>query len=489
MKLRLLCCLAVLVLPSTAAADGDDMLSPSFFESGPGYGLVSTGVGLAGRLPGGGGTPVTSGTINLSGIPAGAEIRHAFLYWITYGVVPDPTILVNETLVTGTQIGTTGPTCWEPQPDFDLSTAPNIAYRADVASLVTGNGAYTLTGFPSAESDRDTQGASLVVVFVDPAVTEVGGVAIADGAAVLAGGQVRVTMTTLPVTTVTRAALHIGAGDGQLVLVDGQLAAARTPLDPARAGRFLHYSEGAGNYWDDNTYDISDLADRVGPALEIVQSHAQDCLVFVYMAVAYRSRFVDDDADGIQNPTDNCVGVANGDQLNSDADLLGDACDNCPTATNPFQDDREGDGAGDECDLCFDIADPDQANCDGDERGDACDNCPTHPNSTQSDSDADGEGDACEGMSARACVAPPDAGIGSFDAGTSSDMGALDGAARDAAARDAATLDAATGVASEGGCGCHTAGAGRSAVSTFGWIAIGLAVFAGRRRSRSRRNA
>jgi len=51
MKLRLLCCLAVLVLPSTAAADGDDMLSPSFFESGPGYGLVSTGVGLAGRRP------------------------------------------------------------------------------------------------------------------------------------------------------------------------------------------------------------------------------------------------------------------------------------------------------------------------------------------------------------------------------------------------------------------------------------------------------
>ena len=37
------------------------------------------------------------------------------------------------------------------------------------------------------------------------------------------------------------------------------------------------------------------------------------------------------DLDGVPDMIDNCSGVPNADQLNSDGDLLGDACDGCPT--------------------------------------------------------------------------------------------------------------------------------------------------------------
>jgi Tol biopolymer transport system component len=71
----------------------------------------------------------------------------------------------------------------------------------------------------------------------------------------------------------------------------------------------------------------------------------------------------DGDLDGAQNAVDNCLGVANPDQANTDGDAQGDACDadddgdgvadggdNCRTSANPAQTDTDGDGLGDTCD-------------------------------------------------------------------------------------------------------------------------------------------
>jgi len=60
-------------------------------------------------------------------------------------------------------------------------------------------------------------------------------------------------------------------------------------------------------------------------------------------------QIVDDDLDGVPDEGDNCVGVANTDQLESDGDGRGDACD-------PI-DDRLRGGACDVCDGCTDDAD------------------------------------------------------------------------------------------------------------------------------------
>ncbi|MBL8916622.1 MAG: thrombospondin type 3 repeat-containing protein [Archangium sp.] len=117
---------------------------------------------------------------------------------------------------------------------------------------------------------------------------------------------------------------------------------------------------------------------------------------------------VDGDGDGVFDPYDNCVSIANATQANVDFDALGDACDsssnttdtdgdrvpddsdNCPAVANTTQQDTDHDGLGDECDS---VADPDT---DGDLIIDARDNCPMVLNPTQTDTDMDGSGDACD---------------------------------------------------------------------------------------------
>lgn len=70
----------------------------------------------------------------------------------------------------------------------------------------------------------------------------------------------------------------------------------------------------------------------------------------------------DRDRDGVLDVSDNCVSVANPDQLDIDSNGVGDACDdfdrdgiqnsadNCPDQTNRTQSDEDGDGIGDACD-------------------------------------------------------------------------------------------------------------------------------------------
>lgn len=104
----------------------------------------------------------------------------------------------------------------------------------------------------------------------------------------------------------------------------------------------------------------------------------------------------DFDEDDTCDPSDNCLNVANPDQLDADGDNLGDACDNCPAAANQDQTDRDGDGLGDACDNCPDLPEPDQSDPDGDGVGNPCDNCPDVANPDQLDADGDGRGDLCD---------------------------------------------------------------------------------------------
>ncbi len=113
----------------------------------------------------------------------------------------------------------------------------------------------------------------------------------------------------------------------------------------------------------------------------------------------------DIDADGISDDEDNCVSVANPDQLNGDGDQFGDVCDT----------DLDNDGILNDNDNCPNSANDDQANLDGDEFGDSCDpdddndgieddadNCPELANppldesGVQADVDGDGIGNACD---------------------------------------------------------------------------------------------
>ncbi len=82
----------------------------------------------------------------------------------------------------------------------------------------------------------------------------------------------------------------------------------------------------------------------------------------------------DTDNDGVSDPVDNCVTVANAGQADGDGDGVGDVCDNAPSTPNPDQSDGDGDRVGDVADNCPLTSNADQADDDGDGVGNACDN-------------------------------------------------------------------------------------------------------------------
>ena len=121
----------------------------------------------------------------------------------------------------------------------------------------------------------------------------------------------------------------------------------------------------------------------------------------------------DNDNDGIADNVDNCPGIANHDQADSDGDGTGDVCDGTGGSTNTS--DGDNDGVNNATDNCPNVANADQADSDNDGIGDACDinnnngvdndndgvansvdNCPNNANANQADSDNDGIGDVCD---------------------------------------------------------------------------------------------
>jgi hypothetical protein len=77
----------------------------------------------------------------------------------------------------------------------------------------------------------------------------------------------------------------------------------------------------------------------------------------------------DSDGDGVLDLVDDCLGLANPDQIDSDTDGLGDACDNCVDVANVLQEDTDSDGLGDACDPCPEDASTDDCGGDDDDSG------------------------------------------------------------------------------------------------------------------------
>jgi len=107
----------------------------------------------------GGMRTVGTGTIALTGVSG--EVKRALLYWHgptnSSATTANASVIFNGTNITGTNIGLSQSNCW---PFLNSQ-----AYRADVTSLVEGNGNYSLSNF--LKEDAEINGVSLIVFFDD----------------------------------------------------------------------------------------------------------------------------------------------------------------------------------------------------------------------------------------------------------------------------------------------------------------------------------
>lgn len=122
-------------------------------------GYLASGVGLRNQ---------GSGQITISGVPRGASVARAYLFWANISPTdPGQSININGTGVNGSTDGTDASPCWG---EGNIYT-----HSADVTSVVKGNGTYTLSGYATGTADGNDpwsaavapmmEGASLVLFY------------------------------------------------------------------------------------------------------------------------------------------------------------------------------------------------------------------------------------------------------------------------------------------------------------------------------------
>lgn len=196
--------------------DGNASIGPTyqFSACGLNYTTASQKIGQRVSPPG---VPQPA-TFAIAGIPATAVIQKAYVWTEGSGNGVAITInLTNPFAVSSnfnmTLIGTDQDKCW----GFQSTTS----YRADVTSLVVGNGNYTISGLPtspsSSSASNDMDGATMMVIWSDPTANFQGDIVIWDGCYVGIGTQQSVTLNGFQACsgTVSNARAFMGIGDLQ----------------------------------------------------------------------------------------------------------------------------------------------------------------------------------------------------------------------------------------------------------------------------------
>jgi hypothetical protein len=222
---------------------------------------TAAGVGLRDR---------TQGTIMLSGIPADAHVVQAYLYWGMLDTGESPSLknlTFNNTPLSGTRIAIGPDTCW--------GRSGSFAYRADVSSLVSGNGPYDVSDVAFGGSILG-QGASLVV-FWEKLGAPLKNVILLDGNVVFppvfsAASTFSGFLPSNPVAAKTTFVV----GDGQ------PFSETATFTGDAGVNIFINpFTGGDGPLWDTDTFDVSAQISASSSASSAGISIGGDCLMWV----------------------------------------------------------------------------------------------------------------------------------------------------------------------------------------------------------------
>ncbi len=130
----------------------------------------------------------------ISGIPACAIIVKAYIWSDMSGTATAFNVTVTNPLAVtntypATLIGTAADKCW--------GYGGTTSYRVDCTSAISGNGTYQIGGYPTnpPTPSKDTDGATLMIIYRDPSQTWQGHIIIHDGAIVGIGTNQSYTIT------------------------------------------------------------------------------------------------------------------------------------------------------------------------------------------------------------------------------------------------------------------------------------------------------
>ncbi|MEM7084008.1 MAG: hypothetical protein AAF465_14865 [Pseudomonadota bacterium] len=128
----------------------------------------------------------------IAGIPAGSTVEAAYLYWAGSGSTVDSVVTLNGSTVTANRVFT-APFV------FGATTYDFFGGFADVTSLVSGNGTYTVagltvnTGAPHCAVQAVLAGWSLVVVYENSVTERLRVINLFDGFQIFRGGSITLT--------------------------------------------------------------------------------------------------------------------------------------------------------------------------------------------------------------------------------------------------------------------------------------------------------
>jgi hypothetical protein len=274
---------------STGAATYTWTVAPSFVWSGSqltAHNVDVMGFGMGGMRG------VGTGSFQVGGVPTGSVTR-AYLYWhgpvtSTASATANANVTFNGTGIVGTNIGIADDNNW---PGFAYSQS----YRADVTSLVSGNGTYTLSDFMNA--DADINGVALIVFYDDGDASNNRNVVLWNGndsnvASTFDPADWDETLTGVAYPGSGSVDLDLVVGDGQSY-TDGALVVNGTTVAPA--GQIFDGNSGpnyagnpagvTGSLWDIKTFDITSLLNAGDNSLHLTSPTGADALSLV-VAVA-----------------------------------------------------------------------------------------------------------------------------------------------------------------------------------------------------------
>lgn len=260
-----------------------------------------------------------AGKITIKGIPRGATIEAAFLYWGMINSIANDAMatgLFNGNAIKGTNYSIGGDPCWY--------VGSMFAYRADVTEFITGNGTYNLSGFASGiitgGSPWDQtigvvaplcEGATLVVVYRRETLP-VQTIVLYEGCQLFFGPQrYEFTMGGFVADPVKKAKLTIfgadgqdGGGSGAVPDADKELLEFNGTIIAAPPSSPWNGADGQPlpQLWDTHTYNVKNLVAKGSKKITVANAgyetqKSYDCMNWIGAIFAVTAK--DTDKDGL----------------------------------------------------------------------------------------------------------------------------------------------------------------------------------------------